>query len=125
MQESAFLVTSACVLMTGMVFASKGFQPGVCAYVRVGWGDWGTRSLRAPPSRACCRVACASAHAGTIGYVLLNIVAAAGIVGSTLVFMSLLVFEIYRSIKFARVHDVARQVEEEAVEVPTITHCTQ
>jgi hypothetical protein len=57
--------------------------------------------------------------------VLLNIVAAAGIVGSTLVFMSLLVFEIYRSIKFARVHDVARQVEEEAVEVPTITHCTQ
>jgi hypothetical protein len=73
------------------------------------------------PSRTCCHAVCVSAHAGTIGYVLLNIVAAAGIVGSTLVFMSLLVFEIYRSIKFARVHDVARQVEEEAVEVPTTT----
>lgn len=59
--------------------------------------------------------------AGTIGYILLNIAAATGIVASTLVFISLLVFEIYRSIKFARVHDVARQVEEEAVEVSLTT----
>jgi hypothetical protein len=54
---------------------------------------------------------------GSVGYLLLNIVAAAFIVGSTLVFLLLLGFEVYRSIKFAAVHEVARQVEEEAVEV--------
>lgn len=53
---------------------------------------------------------------GSVGYLLLNIVAAAFIVGSTLVFLLLLGFEVYRSIKFAAVHEVARQVEEEAVE---------
>ena len=38
-------------------------------------------------------------------------------VAITLVLMSLLVLEMYRHIKFVRVHDVAREVEEEAVEV--------
>jgi hypothetical protein len=64
-----------------------------------------------------CALCVCCALAGSVGYVLLNIVAAIGIVGSTLVFLGLLGFEIYRSIKFARVHDVARQLEEEAVEV--------
>jgi hypothetical protein len=52
-----------------------------------------------------------------VGHVLPNIVPGPGIVAITLVLMSLLVLDMYRLIKFVRVHDVARQVEEEAVEV--------
>jgi hypothetical protein len=53
-----------------------------------------------------------------VGHVLPNIVPGPGIVAITLVLISLLVLEMYRFIKFVRVHDVALQVEEEeAVEV--------
>ena len=33
MQESAFLLASAAVLVLGMVFASQGFPPGTVGYV--------------------------------------------------------------------------------------------
>jgi hypothetical protein len=38
-------------------------------------------------------------HPGSVGYVLMNIVAAVIIVGSTGTFVVLLVFEVYRSVK--------------------------
>ncbi len=66
-QESSFLVTSVVVLMTGMLFTSKGFS------------------------------------SDSVGYLLMNVVSAVGIVGVTLVFLCLLTFEVYRSIKVGAV----------------------
>ncbi len=53
---------------------------------------------------------------GSTGYTLMTIAVAATILGSTGVFLVLLIFEIYRSVKFAHAHVLARQAEEEAVE---------
>ena len=58
LQESTFLVASITVLVLGMVFASKGFQPG------------------------------------TLGYILMNVVAAVVIGGSCGLFLLLLGFEV-------------------------------
>ncbi len=68
--ESAFLVTAVGVLVAGMVFASRGFDPQ------------------------------------TIGYNVVNVITAVLILGSSVAFLTLLSFEIYRSIKFAAIHEV-------------------
>ena len=49
---------------------------------------------------------------GSTGYNLSVAVTATGsaIIVSTSVFLALLVFEVYRSVKYAAIHDVARQV---------------
>jgi hypothetical protein len=52
----------------------------------------------------------------SVGYKVMNVVTVLLILMSAIVFVILLSFEVYRSIKFAMIHDVARQVEEEAVE---------
>lgn len=48
---------------------------------------------------------------GTVGYVLLNIITAAIILGSAASFIILLAFEVYRSIKLAVAYEQARKVE--------------
>jgi hypothetical protein len=50
-------------------------------------------------------------------YLLMTIVAAVLVVASTGSFLGLLVFEVYRSVRFAAFQDAARSAEEEAVEV--------
>ena len=47
---------------------------------------------------------------GSTGYNLSVAVTASAIIVSTSVFLALLVFEVYRSVKYAAIHDVARQV---------------
>jgi hypothetical protein len=47
---------------------------------------------------------------GSTGYNLSVAVTASAIIVSTFVFLALLVFEVYRSVKYAAIHDVARQV---------------
>jgi hypothetical protein len=53
---------------------------------------------------------------GSTGYTILTALVTTVIVGSTVAFTSMLVFEVYRSVKFARLHALARRVEEEALE---------
>ncbi len=53
---------------------------------------------------------------GSPGYALLTIFVAGTIIGATTAFALLLSFEIYRSVKYAETHVLARRVEEEAVE---------
>jgi hypothetical protein len=53
---------------------------------------------------------------GTTGYTLMTIAVAVTIIGATGAFLALLTFEVYRSVKFAQAHVLARRVEEEAVE---------
>jgi hypothetical protein len=53
---------------------------------------------------------------GTTGYNLLAFAVALIVITATLAFMLLLGFEIFRSVKFAEVHVLARRVEEEVVE---------
>jgi hypothetical protein len=53
---------------------------------------------------------------GTTGYTLMTIAVAVTIIGATGAFLVLLTFEVYRSVKFAQAHVLARRVEEEAVE---------
>jgi hypothetical protein len=53
---------------------------------------------------------------GSIGYSLLTVLVSGVIVVATATFAVLLAFEVYRSVKYAEAHALARQVEEEAVE---------
>jgi hypothetical protein len=73
--ESSFLISAVTILMLGMVFSSKGFQPG------------------------------------SVGYNMLTFVTAALIVASSVIFASLLSFEVYRSLKLSTLDAVARQLE--------------
>ena len=54
--------------------------------------------------------------AGSVGYDILTAVAVVIIVLSTAVFMSLLAFEVYRSLKFSALNDAARQLEVDQIE---------
>jgi hypothetical protein len=53
---------------------------------------------------------------GSVGYNLITFLVSGTIIVATLTFVVLLAFEVYRSVKFAEAHALARQVEEEAVE---------
>ena len=53
---------------------------------------------------------------GSTGYNILTAVAVVIIVTSTSVFVSLLTFEVYRSLKFSELNDVARQLEVDHIE---------
>ena len=53
---------------------------------------------------------------GSTGYNIFTAITATLVIGATLVFVLLLAFEVYRSVRFAALHDVARQVEAERVE---------
>ena len=57
-----------------------------------------------------------SLYAGTTGFGLLTFVTAVLIIGTTLSFVVLLAFEVYRSIKFAAVNAAAHAMEVEAAE---------
>ena len=54
--------------------------------------------------------------AGSVGYGVLTAVAVLIILVSTAVFMCLLVFEVYRSLKFSALNDAARQLEVDQIE---------
>ncbi len=53
---------------------------------------------------------------GSIGYTLLTVFVMVVLIGATASFSGLLLFEIYRSVKFAQVFVLARRAEEEAIE---------
>jgi hypothetical protein len=53
---------------------------------------------------------------GSTGYNLLTVLVAGVIIVATSSFAALLAFEVYRSVKFAEAHALARRVEEEALE---------
>ena len=53
---------------------------------------------------------------GSIGYTALTAVTVAIITSTTAAFATLLAFEVYRSLKFAALHEAARQVEVENAE---------
>jgi hypothetical protein len=53
---------------------------------------------------------------GSVGYNVLTTFVAGTIIVATASFAALLVFEVYRSVKFAEAHALARRVEEEALE---------
>jgi hypothetical protein len=53
---------------------------------------------------------------GSMGYNLLTVLVSGVIIVATATFAVLLAFEVYRSVKYAEAHALARQVEEEAVE---------
>ena len=78
--ESAFLISSMCVLMAGMVFVSDGFGSGSVGYGMLTWG------------------------------VALLIVCA------VTMFATLVVVEVYRSIRYHSVHVAARKAEVERAE---------
>jgi hypothetical protein len=53
---------------------------------------------------------------GSTGYTLLTVLVSGVIIVATATFALLLAFEVYRSVKYAEAHALARRVEEEAVE---------
>jgi hypothetical protein len=78
--ENAFLVCSILILLSGMVFTSRGFAPE------------------------------------SVGFVILTAVVAVVVIMSTVTFMTMVGVEVFRSFKNARLYEVARQVEIDAIE---------